>query len=100
MIWQHANWIDYYGTDAEGRTAGLAVFQFPSMGHVAWYAGTYGSIRVNPFRKGATLVARGDEVDLAIRVVAHDGDPFEAGVPELFAAFRDETSSQQEGSER
>lgn len=100
VIWQHANWIDYYGTDAEGRTAGLAVFQFPSMGHVAWYAGTYGSIRVNPFRKGATLVARGDEVDLAIRVVAHDGDPFEAGVPELFAAFRDETSSQQEGSER
>ncbi len=93
VIWQHADWVDYYGTDAEGRTAGLAVFQSPTMGNVAWYAGTYGSIRVNPFRKGATLVSRGEEVDLAIRVIAHDGDPFEAGVPELYTAFRDENST-------
>ena len=45
---------------------------------------------MNPFRKGATFVSRGEEVDLAIRVVAHDGDPFEAGVPELYEAFRDQ----------
>ena len=89
--WQHADWIDFHGTDPEGRTAGLAVFQFPSLGGVAWYAGTYGSIRVNPFRKGAAFVSRGEEVDLAIRVVAHDGDPFEAGVPRLYGAFRDQT---------
>ena len=87
VIWQHAGWVDYYGTDSQGRTAGIAVFQFPSMGNVAWYAATYGTIRVNPFRKGATLVRRGEEVDLAIRVVAHDGDPFEAGVPALYESF-------------
>ena len=85
--WQHAGWIDYYGTDPQGRTAGIAVFQYPSLGNVAWYAATYGSIRVNPFRKGATLVNRGEAVDFAIRVVAHDGDPFEAGVQELYEAF-------------
>ena len=85
--WQHAGWIDYYGTDSQGRTAGIAVFQYPSLGNAAWYAATYGSIRVNPFRKGATLVNRGEVVDLAIRVVAHDGDPFEAGVQELYEAF-------------
>ena len=89
VIWQHADWVDYYGTDAEGRTAGISVFQHPSMGNVAWYAATYGTIRVNPFRKGGTFVLRGDEVDKGIRVVAHDGDPFEAGVPELFEAFRE-----------
>ncbi len=85
--WQHAAWIDYYGTDAEGRTAGIAVFQFPSLGNVAWYAGTYGSIRVNPFRKGGTFVCRGEEVDVAIRVVAHDGDPHEGGVADLYKSF-------------
>ena len=85
--WQHAGWIDYYGTDPQGRTVGIAVFQYPSLGNVAWYAATYGSIRVNPFRKGATLVNRGEVVDFAIRVVAHDGDPFEAGVQELYEAF-------------
>ena len=89
--WQHADWIDYYGTDSQGRTAGIAVFQFPSMGNVAWYAGDYGSIRVNPFRKGATYVSRGEEVDLAVRVVAHDGDPYEAGVPDLYESFKRET---------
>ena len=85
--WQHAGWIDYYGTDLQGRTAGIAVFQYPSLGNAAWYAATYGSIRVNPFRKGATFVNRGEAVDFAIRVVAHDGDPFEAGVQELYEAF-------------
>ena len=71
-----------------GRTAGIAIFQLPSLANVAWYAGTYGSVRVNPFRKGAIFVSRGEEVDLAVRLVAHDGDPFEAGVPELYEAFR------------
>ena len=91
VIWQHSDWVDYYGTDAEGRTAGMAVFQFPSMGNVAWYAATYGSIRVNPFRKGGTFVCRGEEVDVAIRVVAHDGDPIEAKVSERFDLFKEET---------
>ena len=91
VTWQHADWIDYYGTDSQGRTAGLAVFQFPSLGNVAWYAGTYGSIRVNPFRKGGTCVCRGEKVDVAIRIVAHDGDPHEAGVADLYESFKKET---------
>ena len=86
--WQHADWIDYYGTDGEGRRAGLAVFQYPSLGNAAWYAGTYGSIRVNPFRKAGTFVCRGQEIDVAVRLVAHDGDPFEAGVEQYYQAFQ------------
>ena len=87
VCWQHADWIDYYGTDDQGRTAGLAIFQFPSLGNVAWYAGSYGTVRVNPFRRGATYVSRGDCVDVAIRVVAHDGTPQEAGIAGLYEAF-------------
>lgn len=92
VCWQHADWVDYYGTDEQGRTAGIAVFQFPTLRNSAWYAATYGTIRVNPFRKGATFVNRSEEVDLGIRVVAHDGDPVEAGVAELYEAFQEETS--------
>ena len=92
VCWQHADWVDFCGTDAKGRTAGLAVFQYPSLGNCAWYAGTYGTIRVNPFRKGATFIPRGEEVDLGNRVVAHDGDPEEAGVAKLYEAFQQETA--------
>ena len=90
VCWQLADWVDYSGTDADGRTAGLAVFQYPTLGNSAWYAATYGTIRVNPFRKGATFVNRGEEVDLAIRVVAHDGDPEVAGIRDLYETFREE----------
>jgi hypothetical protein len=93
VCWQHADWIDFYGADADGRTAGLAVFQAASIGNAAWYAGTYGSVRVNPFRKDATFVHRGEALDLGIRVVAHDGDPAEAGVAKLYEAFREEVGS-------
>lgn len=92
VIWQHSDWVDYYGKNSEGKTVGMAVFQFPSMGNVAWYAATYGSIRVNPFRKGGTFVCRGEEVDVAVRVVAHDGDPFEAKISELYDVFKEETA--------
>ena len=93
VCWQHADWIDYSGTNSAGRTAGVSIFQFPSLGNVAWYAATYGSIRVNPFRKGGTYVCRGEEVDVAIRVVAHDGDAHQAGVAELYESFRQEIGS-------
>ena len=45
---------------------------------------------MNLIQKGATLVYRGEEVDVAIRVVAYDGDPDEAGVAEPYKAFREE----------
>ncbi len=37
------------------------------------------------------IQSRGEEVDLAIRGVAHAGDPFEARVPQLYDAFREQT---------
>ena len=86
--WQLADWIDYSGEDENGRVAGIALFQFPSVGNVPWYLVDYGSVRVNPHRLGARNVNIGDTVDIAIRVIAHDGDASEAGVAELHEAFR------------
>ena len=85
--WQLADWVDYSGKDAQGRSAGVALFQFPSLGNVPWYVVDYGSIRINPFRLQAKNLNRGDMVDVAIRVVAHDGDASEADVAGLYQAF-------------
>ena len=86
--WQLADWVDYSGKDAHGQTAGIALFQFASLGNVPWYVVDYGSVRINPFRLQAKNLNRGDMVDVAIRVVAHDGDASEANVAGLYEAFK------------
>ena len=83
LRWQLSDWIDYSGPDARGRVAGVAVAQFPSMGNMPWYLVDYGSIRVNAHRMAARCLKRGDTMDVAIRVIAHDGTPVEAGVADL-----------------
>lgn len=85
--WQFADWVDYSGKDENGRMAGVALFQFPSVGNVPWYLVDYGSVRINPHRLDAKYVQRGEVLDLAIRVVAHDGDADEAGISDMYAAF-------------
>ena len=42
---------------------------------------------VNPFQVEARQVNKGDAVEVAMRVVAHDGDVNEAGVTGLYASF-------------
>ena len=88
--WQLADWVDYSGKDEQGRMAGVAMFQFPSVGNVPWYLVDYGSVRINPHRMGSRFIKRGEILDLAIRVVAHDGDAEEAGVADLYAAFAEQ----------
>ncbi len=91
ICWQLADWIDFSGKDTAGRRAGIALFQFPSLGNVPWYVINYGSIRINPFRLDARNLNRGDMVDVAIRIVAHDGDAREAGVADLYESFKRQT---------
>lgn len=86
--WQYADWIDYSGKDTNNRISGLSVFQFPSTGNVPWYVVDYGSIRINPFRLAAREIKRGEKIDLAIRLVAHDGDPIQANVQGLYEEFK------------
>ena len=88
--WQLADWVDYSGKDGQGRMAGVAMFQFPSVGNVPWYLVDYGSVRINPHRMGSRFIKRGEMLDLAIRVVAHDGDAEEAGIADLYASFVEE----------
>ena len=45
---------------------------------------------VNPFMREKGILNRGEELDLGIRILAHDGDATEAGVADLYEAFKRE----------
>ena len=45
---------------------------------------------VNPFQLEAWRVNRGDTVEAAVRILAHDGDVNEAGVADLYQSFKHE----------
>ena len=87
ILGQRADWVDASGTAARGHRAGIAVFPCQSVGHPPWNVADYGTITVNPFWDRARSVRRGEAVDLALRIVVHDGDVEEAGVASMFESF-------------
>ena len=91
-----ADWVDGSGSVPSGQQAGVALFPYPSAAGHPWYAADYGSMTVNPFGRTATMVRRGGELEVAARLVVHDGDAADAGVAELFQAFQ-QTQHEQPG---
>ena len=84
---QMADWVDCTGSAAHGRSAGLAVVAGRSVTGLPWHVTTYGTTTVNPFSKEGHKLGLREEVDVAVRIVAHDGDAAEAGVAKLQQAF-------------
>jgi hypothetical protein len=87
---QHADWVDCTGEAAHGQKAGMAVFPYPAPGNLPWHLSDWGFMMVNPFQVEARRVKRGDAVEAAMRIVAHDGDANEAGVADLYESFKQE----------
>ncbi len=83
-----ADWIDGSGPAPHGKNAGIAVFKFASAGDVPWHIFDWGTINLNPIFDDTWHIKRGAEVDIAIRIVVHDGDASEAGVAEIYEASR------------
>ena len=71
---RHAEWVDCSGKAPHGGTAGITVFQHPSLGNPAWHLDDWGKVSVNPFVRVSRTVKRGEMLDLAVRIAAHDGD--------------------------
>ena len=94
---QQADWVDCSGEAADGRRAGVAVFPHPSAGNPPWHLYDWGTVSVNPFLVAARTVPQGELLDVAIRVVAHDGDAREAGVADLFEAYAGQSESSSSG---
>lgn len=85
---QTADWVDMSGPAGHGQTAGITVIPHPSAADVPWYVHDSGPITVNPFLRKKGILNRGDTLDMTIRLIIHDGDPQEAGVPEMFRTFK------------
>ena len=87
---QRADWVDCSGKAPHGQKAGVAVFPYPTAGSDHWHLSDWGFMMVNPFRDEARRINRGDSVETAMRIVAHDGDANEAGVAAMYESFRQE----------
>ncbi len=85
-----ADWVDISGPAAHGRTAGLTVMLHSSLAGAPLYCADYGTITINPFMRTRGVLDRGQELDLAIRLLAHDGDHEQAGVAAAFDSYRQE----------
>ena len=83
-----ADWLDMSGPAGHGRTAGITIIPHPSDTDMPWHVADYGTVTVDPFLRRKGVLNRGDTLDLAIRLIVHDGDVQEAGVPEMFQAFK------------
>ena len=75
------------GPAGHGRSAGIAVMQYPTDADLRWYVQDYGTITLNPFLRARGVLDRGGTLDLGIRLIVHDGDASEAGVQDLYEAF-------------
>ncbi len=99
---KRAEWADYYGPDATGKTVGIAIFDHPSNLRYPthWHARTYGLITANRFGKGffeaksgakkgdgAYTIAKGEEITLRHRIFLHHGDSKTAKVAEHYKAY-------------
>ena len=92
---QVSDWVDCSGTIAAGQKAGIALFPFPSAAGNPWFVADWGTLTVNPLAREAIKIKRGEPLDLAIRVIVHDGDVQEAHIADRYRAFIGEISDSQ-----
>ena len=85
---QLADWVDISGPAVGGQKAGITVIPHASAAGIEWFCFDYGTMLLNPFMREKGILNRGDELDLGIRILAHDGDTTEAGVADLYEAFK------------
>jgi hypothetical protein len=99
-IWgRPADWHDYSGT-ADGKTAGIAIFDHPQNKYrAAWHTRVYGLMAANPFgrdksgfpsQKGKTdlvKIPKGESLKLTYALYVHDGDATAGKVAEAYKEF-------------
>ena len=72
---------------------GVALFRYPSTTvSASWYVADWGTLAVNPFAREGRTIKHGEVLDLAVRVVVHDGDAEAAGIEGLYQHFIQEVS--------
>ena len=68
-----AAWVDMSATGPHGHEVGVTVVTHPSPLPTGWYAHEWGTVAVNPFLNQEQSIRRGETLELAVTVNAHDG---------------------------
>ena len=68
-----AAWVDMSATGPHGHEVGVTVVSHPSPLPTGWYAHEWGTVAVNPFLNQEQSIRRGETLELAVTVIAHDG---------------------------
>ena len=84
---ENSDWVDCSGQIAADRYAGVALFRYPSTVSASWYIADWGTLAVNPFAREGRMIKDGEVLDLAVRIVVHDGDAETAGIEGLYQRF-------------
>ena len=67
------SWVDMSATGPHGHEVGVTVVAHPSPLPTGWYAHEWGTVAVNPFLNQEQSIRRGETLELAVTVIAHDG---------------------------
>ncbi len=101
-----AEWVDYSGPDASGKTVGIAIFDHPSnfRAPTRWHARYYGLLTANRFATGSFgrvsgakkgegdhTIKAGESLTLRHRFYFHHGDAKAANVADRFEEYVGET---------
>ncbi len=82
-----SKWVDAYGCIYDDSQVGVAVFPDPSVNAPYWGVADYGTLTVNPLFYKPWELGVGDFVETGIRLVVHDGSPYEARIADLYDDF-------------
>ncbi|GIK87865.1 MAG: PmoA family protein [Burkholderiales bacterium] len=69
-----ARWIDYAGPVGGGHVAGIAVLPLSAHPDTWWFVADWGVVTWNPWRRSAQDLAPAQALEIAVAVVAHDGE--------------------------
>jgi hypothetical protein len=84
---QSSKWVDAYGCIYDDSQVGVAVFPDPRVNAPYWGVADYGTLTVNPLFYQPWELGVGDFVETGIRLVVHDGSPYEARIADLYDDF-------------
>ncbi|MBG87829.1 MAG: hypothetical protein CMO80_13125 [Verrucomicrobiales bacterium] len=105
---KRAEWADYYGPDASGKTVGIAMFEHPDNLRFPthWHARTYGLLAANRFGAhhfdraapgaGNYTLPAGESLELRHRFYFHHGDTKAAQVAEHYRLYTQALNAQGE----
>ena len=83
----NSQWIDAYGPSYMGNKVGLAIFPYGNTGYDSWGISDYGIITINPLLNKKYTLRKDSAIEFAVRIVAHEGDTYEAKIEELHKDF-------------